>query len=241
VSLSDVIGVAEVALAAVGLVAAFVIYRWQRHHKALSFTIVTNRPLLTTPSPFTVTVQHNGKNVGEPRLVVLRIANTGNVPIETADFEQSLSITFLYCQLLSAEVTGSRPDELTTNLKLDGPTLILDPCLLNPSDLIEIQCLLDGSLEEFRIACRIIGVQSVRQVNLPRDSWGKVWRVSSSDVVILSLAPLMAIGLATLAFRGGNVFFGIAVLLGGLLWTWWGIRTFRRSRLWLALPPPKGH
>jgi hypothetical protein len=40
---SDVIGVAEVALAAVGLVAAFVIYRWQRHHKALSFAILTNR------------------------------------------------------------------------------------------------------------------------------------------------------------------------------------------------------
>jgi hypothetical protein len=185
-------------------------------------------------------VQHSGKNVSEPRLIVLRIANTGNVPIETADFEQSLSITFSYCQILSAEVTASRPDELTTDLKMDGPTLILDPCLLNPSDLIEIQCLLDGSLEELRVEARIIGVQSVTKVSLPRDSWGKVWRLSTSDVVVLTLAPLMAIGLATLAIRGGNVYLGIAFLLGGLLWTWQGIRTFRRSRLWLALPPPKG-
>jgi hypothetical protein len=235
------IGVAEVAIAAIGLVAAFVIYRRQRNHKALSFAILTNRSLLTTPSPFAVSVHHNGKIVGDPRLIVLRIASTGNVPIETADFEQPLSITFLYCQVLSAEVTGSRPDGLTTTLKMDGPTLVLDPCLLNPTDLIEVQCLLDGNVEDLRIQCRIIGVQSVEEVNLPRDSWGKVWRVSIGDVVMLTLWPLTFFGLAVLALNGGNTVLGIASLFGGLLASWWGIRNFRRSRLWLALPPPEGH
>jgi hypothetical protein len=239
--LSDLIGVAEVVIATIGLVAVFVIYRWQRNHKALSLAVLTNRPLLTTPSPFTVSVHHNGKVVGEPRLIVLRIANTGNVPIETADYEQPLSIRFLYCQVLSAEVTGGRPDGLATPLHLDGPTLTLDPCLLNPTDLIEVQCLLDGSLENLQVECRVVGVQSVNQVNLPRDSWGKVWRVSTIEVVLLTLVPLVVIGLALAVFRSGNILVGATVLIGGLLWLWTGIRTFRRSRLWLALPPPEGH
>jgi hypothetical protein len=203
--------------------------------------VLTNRPLVTTPSPFTISVHHNGKVVGEPRLIVLRIANTGNVPIETADFEQPLSIRFLYCQVLSAEVTGGRPDDLATPLHLDGHMLTLDPCLLNPTDLIEVQCLLDGSLENLQVECRVVGVQSVNQVNLPRDSWGKVWRVSTVEVVLLTLVPLAIIGVALAVFRSGNILVGVAVLIGGLLWLWTGIRTFRRSPLWLALPPPDGH
>src|SRR6266508_6678767 len=79
------------------LVAAFVIYQWQRHRKGLGVAVLTDRPLLSTPMPFTVTLHHDGKVVGKPRLIILRIANTGNVAIETADFVQPLSITFPGC------------------------------------------------------------------------------------------------------------------------------------------------
>jgi hypothetical protein len=241
--LSNMIGVAEVLIGAVGLVAAFFIYRWQRQRKGLGVAVLTDRPLLMTPSPFAVTVHHDGKVVGEPWLIVLRIANTGNVPIEASDFERPLSITFPYSEVLSAEVTGVRPVELTATLRTDGPTVTLDPCLLNPTDLIEVQCLLDGS-HDLQVECRAVGVRSVETVSLPRDSWGKVWRVSTGDVVMLSLGPVIAIGLAVGLFLGGgggDVFAGFVVLLGGLLWFWIGLRTIRRSRLWLTLPPPQGH
>jgi hypothetical protein len=87
-------------------------------------------------------------------------------------------------------------------------------------------------------------VRSVEKVNLPRDSWGKVWRVSTGDVVMLSLGPLLAIGLAVSLFLGdggGNALAGFVALFGGMLWFWIGLRTIRRSRLWLTLPSPPGH
>jgi hypothetical protein len=238
--LSDVIGVAEVLIGTVGLVAALLIYRWQRYRKGLGVAVLTDRPLLMTPSPFAVSVHHDGKVVAEPRLIVVRIANTGNVPIEASDFERSLSMTFPQCEVLSAEVTGVRPAELTATLRTDGPTITLEPCLLNPTDLIEVQCLVDGSTE-LQVDCRVVGVRSVEKVNLPRDSWGKVWRVSTVEVVAMSLMPVLGIGLAVGLFLSGNPTIGLVVLIGGIVWFWIDLRTIRKSRLWLALPPPQGH
>ncbi len=241
--MSDVTGVAQVVIGVVTLIAAFAIYRWERNRKGLGVAVLTDRPLLTTTSPFALSLHHDGKEVSEPRLIVLRIANTGNVPVEAADFERPLSITFPDSEVLSAEVTGVRPDELTPTLRTDGPSVILDPCLLNPTDLIEVQCLLDGGLDELRADCRIVGVRSVEHVKLPRDSWGKVWRLSIVDVVVLSLFPVLFIGWAAfLVIEGGrNILAAIAILLAGGLLAWSTLRNIRRSRLWLALPPPKGH
>lgn len=241
--MSNMIGVAEVLIGAIGLVAALVIYRWQRQRKGLGVAVLTSRPLLTAPSPFGVSVHHDGKEVSEPRLVILRIANTGNVPIGTTDFERPLSIGFAYCQVLSAEVTGVRPDDLTPTLRTDGSTVTIDPCLLNPTDLIEVQCLLDGALDDLRIDCRVVGVRSVEQVKLARDSWGEVWRVSTFDIVAMISMPVLLVGSAAGLFLLGGalrIFVGVALLLGGMLLWRSSLRTIRRSRLWLVLPPSRG-
>jgi hypothetical protein len=65
--LSDAIGVAEVVIGAVGLVAAVLIYRWQRHRKGLGVAVLTDRPLLMTPSPFAVSVHHAAALAGVTR------------------------------------------------------------------------------------------------------------------------------------------------------------------------------
>jgi hypothetical protein len=115
--------------------------------------------------------------------------------------------------------------------------------LLNPSDLIEVQCLLDGNFDALQADCRILGVRSVQHVKLPRDSWGKVWRLSIFDAVVLSLFPVLVIGWAAFLFTEGgrNILAGFAVLLAGSLLAWSTLRNIRRSRLWLTLPPPEGH
>jgi hypothetical protein len=55
---------------------------------------------------------------------------------------------------------GVRPVELTATLRTDGPTVTLNPCLLNPTDLIEVQCLLDGS-HDLQVECRVVGLRPV--------------------------------------------------------------------------------
>jgi hypothetical protein len=242
----DVINLSQLLIGTAGLAAAFVIYRWQRQSKGLGYAVLTNRSLLTVRSPFAISVHHNGNVVREPRLCVMRVANTGNVPIQVADFERSVTFTFPQCEVLSVEVSGVRPDDLTVTLRVDGPTVTIEPCLLNPADVVEIQCLLDGDLVEPRVECRIVGVQSVRRVELARDSWGKVWRVSTSEFIVTNLATILLAGIAVWVFTnrkdsGISLGVGSVVALAAVLTCWHSISNFRRSRLWLTLPPPSGH
>jgi hypothetical protein len=232
-------GVVAAVIAALTLATMFVLYRWEKQRKALGVAVLTNRAVVT-PTAFEITVQHKGKDVEAPRLVVLRIANSGNVPIKAADFERSLSIAFPNCEVLSAEVTGVRPGDLTPTFKTEGATITLDPSLLNPTDLIDVQCLIDGNLVAPQVECRVVGVRSVEYVKLAKTSWGDVWRVSGFDVIMLTLGPTVALGGAVAAFIAGAVVIGCIALLAAVYWSWSGLRTVRRSRLWLALPPPKG-
>jgi hypothetical protein len=202
----DVSGLLGLISAAAGVLALLAMYRWQRQTKGFGYAVLTNRSLLALESPFAVSLHHNGNAVREPRLVVVRLANTGNVPIQPTEFERSVVFIFPECKVLSAEVTGVRPDGLTASLQAAGPTVVIEPCLLNPADVIEVQCLLDGRLTRPRVECRIAGVQSVRRVELPRDSWGNIWQVSFGDFVLFNFVTLLlALGAFGFFVNGGEL------------------------------------
>jgi hypothetical protein len=243
--LSDALGVVEVAVGTLALGATFIVYKWQLQCRGLGVVVLTNRPLISTPSPFPVTMSHDGRFAIEPWIIVLRVANTGNVPIQADDFVVPLSVTFPVGELLSAEITGLHPRELAASLRTDHQSVTLEPCLLNPSDLIEIQCLLDGAnlgVEDPHAACRVVGVKSVRIATVPRDSWGKAWRISTAEFVVMALLGGAAIlGGVVVLILGGPVILALALLLFGAAMGWYDLNAFRRSRLWLHLPPPDGH
>lgn len=224
---------------------ALLIYRWQRQHKELAYAVLTNRPLLTGDTPFGLTLHHDEKIVKQPRLVVLRIANSGNAPIEAIDFEHPLVLTFRPCAVLSVDVTVTHPVELAPTVSSVGSTVTVEPCLLNAGDLIEIQSLLDGVPDEISATARAVGVQSVRREELPRDSWGKVWRLSVPDVILGFLLPLgcAALGAWILAVIGHwrALFVSIPLFVAAGVAFWWAVSLVRRNRRWLVIPPPRGH
>jgi hypothetical protein len=51
--------------------------------------VLNNRELLRSDHTFSLEVRHEGEVVGSPRLVVVRVVNTGTQPIEAAEFERA--------------------------------------------------------------------------------------------------------------------------------------------------------
>ena len=241
----DVVGLAGLVIAVAALAASFVIYRWQRQRKSLGCAVITNRPLLAFQSPFAVSVHHAGRLVDKPRLVVMRVANTGSLPIEVGDYERQIAIMFAGCDVLSVEVTGVHPAELRPILSIKGDAITMEPCLLNPGDVIELQILLDGASATPQTNCRTVGVQSANAIKVPRDSWGKAWRVTAIEAVTSTSAGLLPLAVgAWLGVRPGGVtgitVAGIFGLLAGLS-CWYALSTYRRGRILRALPLPEGH
>jgi len=89
---------------------------------------------------------------------------------------------------------------------MDGDSATIHPRLLNPADLVEIQCLLDGNLddEDLIVDCRVVGVPSVERVRLSKDSWGKVWRASKLEALISIGVPLLLATQGTVALFVAN-------------------------------------
>jgi hypothetical protein len=240
--METVIGVAQVAAGALGIGAAYLLHRI-RKRKRLGYSLLTNRPLLAFNTPFAVEVHHHGKPVTDPVLAVVRVANIGSIPIEKTDYEQAITITFPGCAMLSAQLTGVQPKELTPALTVQDEAARLEPVLLNPADVVEVQFLLDGRVNGIEVWTRIVGVKSVHNVRLPRDSWDRLWRVSLGELLMALAVSVIAFAgsIYFLAFGGLAIVLALMFLLGGIYFSWDTVAKFRRTRLWLNLPPPKGH
>ncbi len=192
----DEIGIAEIAIGAAALVASVVIYFAQRGSKRIDLAILANRPLLDSSTPLTVQLQIGSRLVTEPSLVVFRLASTGNAPVRATDFEKPISIEFQGNTIASSQVTGARPSDFAPQLTPGPTTLVVESCLWNPGDTVEIQCLVEGAPTEPAATSRAAGVNGIRTIKLPRTSEGRIWRLTPVDVSLMALSTCMFLGIA---------------------------------------------
>ena len=231
----------EAIVGVIAVVAAIGIFLAERKTKGLALAVVTDRAIVSQASAFPLEVLHNGIKVLKPRLVVLRLANAGEQPITSADFEQPLRVRLVDASILSTETTLTRPHAFKPSVLLDGPDAVrLDPCLMNQRDMVEIQMLVDGKPSQVLAEARISGVQDVEQVRLPRTSWDEPWRFSKFDVIIGALPPAIFAGLGISLFLTSDNLLtqaaaGVLVLLAGVVWPWYLWRSERRNRLFLEV------
>jgi hypothetical protein len=155
-------------LAAIGIgIGIFVYYRQQRR-KRLDYQIIANTPVLTVDEQIRgkLKVSYEDIPVQNVQLLLLKFINTGNVPIATADFERSLSITFgSEANVLSSEIVASSPSDLSPSVSVSTDGITLAPLLLNPNDYVTIKALVSGHQGAVSVTARIIGVGKVRRLN----------------------------------------------------------------------------
>lgn len=162
------------AVFALGAIAvSVVLYFLQRRHKALSYEIVSRTPLMSVKEEVKGRVQIllDGTPVSDAHMVIIRVTNSGNVPIIPSDYLRPVHFDFgETVQILSAEITETNPDNVDASLELGSETVVLTPVLLNGGDSIILKVLVAEFAGKIDVDGRIIGVKRIqiaRESRLP--------------------------------------------------------------------------
>lgn len=137
---------------------------WQQNRKELSYEVVSQTSLVSLEDPTAQQLQvfFNGKQVADPSLIVLRVRNTGNVPIPRVDYEKPLTFQFgQSVEVLNSEITSMTPTNLGASINPSANSVELSPVLLNSSDELLLKTLVTGSNITITVDARIIGVSSI--------------------------------------------------------------------------------
>jgi len=95
-------------------------------------------------------------------LLVIKIANIGNVPITKNDYERAVSLNFSEnVQILSNEISSTYPENLKAEIDIIENSIIVKPILLNGGDALTIKTLISEYDEKIVIDGRIVGVKTI--------------------------------------------------------------------------------
>jgi len=156
-----------VIITLIAIIVSVVIYFKQKSSKKLSYKVVSNTSILTHEERVKGEFQlsYKAKKVDNVRLILLRIFNSGNVPITSADYEQPISIEFKdSTQVLTAEVIRKRPSNLQAAVTIENRVVTLYPSLLNPADEIGLKILVSKFCNDINVSSRINGITKIDEV-----------------------------------------------------------------------------
>jgi len=188
----------------------WILYLRQQQKKALEYLVQMSTPI------FNPTARHDNlkllfeeKPVHDVQLIVLRFANTGNVPILPTDYFVPISIEFAAnSHVLEAELTQTSPENLSVKIIREGALnhAFVAPTLLNAGEGFTMQFLVASFKEGIKVDGRIAGVQIVKH----RRGSGMV------PMALMTLAVVVCIFVGMLMSQQN---FSI---LSDVLWTvWW--------------------
>lgn len=153
-------------IALIALVITFLIYWLQRQRKAIGYEVVSKNQLLTVREELEgrLQVMYEGQPARDICLLVVRLTNTGNVAIATADYERPVSLsTGQSSKILSAVVTEVDPENLVVALKSEESRVVIDPVLLNSKDSITLKLLVSDFSGVILTDGRIVGVKAIER------------------------------------------------------------------------------
>lgn len=183
----------------VGILAVFVptiisiwFYFKQRSRKEISYQIISDISLFNINEDFKDKLQIlvDGKPLSDIHAVLLRIWNSGNVPIPPHDYIDP--ITFILgdkTEVLSLAVRSTEPSHITNKVSLRQETgkIILEPILLNKKYSIDIVLMLNNFVGKIEAKALIIGLNDLRNTGSSFDRIRNILRLSFWGAIIYSL------------------------------------------------------
>jgi len=142
----------------IGILVTVLLFVADRRRKELS--------ILTTWKPGGP-VQWSDTETNVPtRKFVVRLTNSGRVPILPSDFERPASLYVPNCQILDATITATRPSNIHPEATIENGEITLRPILLNPGDSVTFEVI--STFVRFRqlvyLDSRIAGIKEVRRL-----------------------------------------------------------------------------
>lgn len=154
------------AIALIALAVTFLIYWLQKQRKAIGYEVVSKNQLLTVREELEGRLQvlYEGQPARDICLLVIRLTNTGNVAVATADYERPVSFsTGQSSKILSAVVTEVDPENLVVALQSEESRVVIDPVLLNSKDSITLKLLVSDFSGTISTDGRIVGVKAIER------------------------------------------------------------------------------
>lgn len=144
---------------------SLILYWVDRRHKALSYEVISENLLSAIGEEFKerARIVFEGKPVQSIYKIVIRVINSGNVPILPVEYVDPVNFRFgKEAQILAAEIVRTNPSNLqdSTEIIIERTRAILKPALLNMGDSITFTALI-GQYSQTTVDGRIVGVREI--------------------------------------------------------------------------------
>ena len=165
----DIWQVLSVVLSAIAVLVSIAVAYVQSRRKRLVY-FARSVPLVSVAEQVAtdVTIAFRGQAVSNVRLIEFGFRNSGNVPIEAADFAEPVVLQMEpQSRVMSTDIVASVPPDLQIDFEVspqDESEIKIEPLLLNPGDSFRAKALVTGG-DVRRVAGRVVGVPSIAREN----------------------------------------------------------------------------
>jgi hypothetical protein len=165
----------NVAIGFLTIIVSIIIFRKQVNQKGITYEIISNTPILSLKEDVRDRVQvlFDSKPIVNVRLVILKIWNSGNIPISPYEYHDPIRFEFgKNAEILDTDVLETVPTDnrakVKASLKLDKESVMLEPLLLNSKDSITLKFLLAGTqlAGEIKVSSRIAGISKITNYDI---------------------------------------------------------------------------
>lgn len=212
------------------------IYLWflNKKDKRLSYQVLWNKPLVNVRGSARkmLDVRFEGKAVTDAFLIVVKIFNSGHLPLNPGDFLSKLRIQLSPgAEIITATAVETAPADLEERLQAQSKKLIetiaretieLNPVLLNAGDSITIQVLARKSGGRASVEGHIQGIPQIHQWR-PNDTVPKLLTQAGAFIMAIAMLgveppEIMRIGLMQVLPFALLLCTGVVFLQAGLNW-----------------------
>lgn len=164
-----------------------------------------------------VEMSYNGTKIENPRVVTVRVYNSGTEPVEREDFTKRINITLTGSTVIDAFAQRESSEGMVKSDAAASPQVdisAIDVDLMNKSDHFTIQILCDGKPDEIKVTCRFKGQareMSASPDALLADEIKNFRQFSLWNSIFVAVLLLISV-IVNQGFVGG------AVLLFGVTW-----------------------
>jgi hypothetical protein len=157
-----------VVIALVAILISIILFIKSRNKKVLSYGIISTTPLLSVGREIKKDVQilYKDKPIQQVHLILLKLINSGNVPVTANDFERPFSIVFSKdAKVIAAEIVKTQPESLRASILFEDQKVVLEPILINEGDSITFKMLVSKLKGGLKVDGRVVGVKEIRELS----------------------------------------------------------------------------
>jgi hypothetical protein len=226
----------------IGVLVSILLWHLNQRRKAVSYTVMRHHPLLNLSGAARndMDIRFAGHSISDAYLIVIRIINTGHLPIAVSDYQTALSVLLNPgANIVAASIIETTPVDLEERVKhedksksliqeIEGEKVTLTPVLLNDGDSITVQMLARNAMGGVSVRGHVQGIKRINQWHESR-IWSKF--LIQLGAFIMAFAMLGVQPSELLAFQLLRVLPWMLVFVLGLMLLNAGIYWPRTSEL----------